>query len=83
MGSFGEAVGSKFNAPIPWRLVKDGQVIYQGIKGQDPYHGNYQPSEGFLSGVLQNGFIEWLGWRPIGNSDSKPKKAQGPKKEKM
>jgi hypothetical protein len=64
-GALGEAVGQKVNAPLPWRLVKDGQVIYQGATGQDPYHGNYKPSEGFLSGVLQNGVIEYLGYRPV------------------
>lgn len=63
-GAFGEAVGSKINAPIPWRLAKDGQVLYQGITGQDPYHGDYKPSEGFLNGVFQGGAIEWLGVRP-------------------
>lgn len=62
-GALGEAIGSKINAPLPWRLVKDGQVIYQGIIGQDPYHGDYKPSEGFMSGVLQGGVIEWLGGR--------------------
>src|SRR5690606_9358805 len=68
-GAIGEAVGSKINAPIPWRLVKDGQVIYQGVKGEDPYHGNYKASNGFLNGVFQGGVIEWLGARP----DSKTK----------
>ena len=57
--------GQKINTPLPWRLVKDAQVLYQGVTGQDPYHGNYKPSNGFLSGVLQGGFIEWLGGRPI------------------
>lgn len=79
-GAVGEAIGSKFNAPIPWRLVKDGQVIYQGVTGQDPYHGNYKPSEGFLSGVLQGGAIEWLGGRPISEPSTKPQKQT--KKEK-
>lgn len=60
-GAFGEAVGTKTNAPLPWRLFKDGQVLYQGITGQDPYHGNYKPSDGFLSGVTQGGVLEWLG----------------------
>lgn len=64
MGALGEAVGSKFNAPVPWRLVKDGQVLYQGITGKDPYHGDYQPSKGFFNGVFQGGAIEWAGWRP-------------------
>lgn len=63
-GALGEAVGSKINAPVPWRLVKDGQVIYQGIIGQDPYHGDYKPSKGFINGVFQGGAIEWLGFRP-------------------
>jgi hypothetical protein len=63
-GAIGESVGQKFNLPIPWRLVKDGMVIYQGITGQDPYHGNYKPSSGFLNGVFQGGAIEWFGYRP-------------------
>jgi DNA repair exonuclease SbcCD ATPase subunit len=81
LGAAGEAIGSKFNVPLPWRLVKDGQVIYQGATGQDPYHGNYKPSEGFWSGVLQGGAIEWLGLRPTGN-DTSGKKEKKPNKEK-
>ena len=64
-GALGEGFGSKLNVPLPWRLVKDGKVVYQGIKGEDPYHANYKPSEGFISGVLQGGIIEWLGYRPL------------------
>jgi hypothetical protein len=63
-GAIGEALGAKFNVPLPWRLIKDGQVIYQGVTGQDPYHGNYKPSTGFMNGVFQGGAIEWLGLRP-------------------
>lgn len=74
-GALGEAVGSKIDFPIPWRLVKDGNVLYQGIKGEDPYHGDYKPSVGFWNGVFQGGLIEWLGLRPnkeiIEDKDSK------------
>lgn len=77
-GAMGEMVGGWFNAPVPWRLVKDGQVIYQGVKGQDPYHGNYQPSQGFFNGVFQGGAIEWLGLRPNPDSQSTtPTKQKG------
>ncbi len=69
-GAIGEAIGSKFNTPLPWRLVKDGRVIYQGVTGQDPYHANYKPSTGFLNGVFQGGAIEWLGLRPEGGAGS-------------
>jgi len=69
-GAIGEAVGSKLNTPLPWRLVKDGVVLYQGVTGQDPYHGNYQASKGFMNGVFQGGFIEWLGGRPDAVSSS-------------
>ena len=71
-GALGEGLGMKLNAPLPWRLVKDGQVVYQGVTGQDPYHGNYQPSNGFLSGVLQGGVIEWAGLRPVDDPATKP-----------
>ena len=64
-GAIGESIGSKLNLPIPWRLVRDGMVLYQGVRGEDPYHGNYKPSVGFWSGVLQGGAIEWMGLRPI------------------
>jgi len=63
-GAWGEMVGSKANAPLPWRLAKDNQVIYQGIKGQDPYHGDYKASSGFANGFFQGGIIEYLGARP-------------------
>src|SRR5690606_17364369 len=70
-GALGEALGSKLNAPIPWRLARDGKSLYQGIKGQDPYHGDYRPSEGFLIGNVQGGVIEWLGGRPLSPSEDK------------
>jgi len=63
-GAFGELAGSKMNAPLPWRLFRDGQVLYQGVTGQDPYSGDYRPSSGFFNGYLQGGVIEYLGWRP-------------------
>ena len=50
--------------------MKDGVVLYQGVTGQDPYHGNYQASKGFMNGVFQGGFIEWLGGRPDAVSSS-------------
>lgn len=80
-GALGEATGSKLNAPLPWRLVKDGQVIYQGVKGQDPYHGNYKPSTGFFNGLLQGGVIEYLGARPSGGGETpKWRKRKNPRK---
>jgi len=63
-GAFGDVAGTKFNFPLPWRLVKDGQVLYQGVTGQDPYNANYKPSIGFANGVFKGGVIEWLGFRP-------------------
>lgn len=63
-GSLGEVVGSKFNLPLPWRLVKDGKVLYQGITGKDPYSGDFSPSQGVWNGIFKGGFIEYLGYRP-------------------
>jgi len=84
-GAFGESVGGKLNAPVPWRLIKDGKVLYQGVKGEDPWHGNYKPSEGFLSGILQGGVIEWLGLRPMPESSQNPQrpKIERPKPQKI
>ena len=65
-GALGESFGGKFNLPLPWRVVKDAQILYQGITGQDPYHGNYKPSTGFFNGVFKGGAIEWFGIRPKG-----------------
>jgi hypothetical protein len=72
-GAFGELVGSKMNAPLPWRLARDGQTLYQGVKGQDPYHGDYRPSSGFFNGYFQGGVIEWLGGRPAHQIEPKEK----------
>lgn len=80
-GALGEMTGMKFNAPLPWRLVKDLQVLYQGIVGQDPYHGNYKPSTGFFNGLLQGGVIEYLGFRPEGSGVT-PKAADTKKQSK-
>lgn len=63
-GSLGEVAGSKFNLPLPWRLVKDGKVLYQGITGKDPYSGDFSPSQGVWNGIFKGGFIEYLGYRP-------------------
>jgi len=63
-GALGEVIGSKLNAPLPWRLVKDGQVLYQGVTGKDPYSGDFTPSEGFWNGIFKGGSIEYLGVRP-------------------
>lgn len=81
-GAIGEAVGSKLNTPLPWRLAKDGVVLYQGVTGKDPYHGNYQASKGFMNGVFQGGFIEWLGGRPdaVSSSSSNSSNKKGFKK---
>lgn len=63
-GALGEVMGSKFNFPLPWRLVKDGQVLYQGVTGKDPYNGDYSPSVGGWNGLFKGGLIEYLGYRP-------------------
>lgn len=80
-GALGEAFGMKVNAPLPCRLFKDGQVLYQGIKGEDPYHGNYKPSNGFMSGVLQGGVLEYFGVpRTVSESSSKTITIKDPEK---
>ena len=64
-GALGEALGQKIGTPLPWRLARDGNELYKGVTGKDPYRGDYSPSIGFTSGVLQGGAIEYLGYRPI------------------
>ena len=78
-GALGEAVGQKLNAPLPWRLVKDGVVLYQGAAGTDPYHGNYKPSNGFMSGILQGGILEFAGVPRSVDSSTKSNKPSRPK----
>lgn len=77
-GALGEAIGSKINTPLPWRLVKDNYVIYQGVTGKDPYHGDYTPSQGFWNGVFQGGAIEFVGLRPAKNEEPNNKKKNKP-----
>lgn len=77
-GKLGEAVGSIFGVPVPWRLVRDGQAIWLGLKGEaQPLPP--QPSKSFWSGALKAGFVDYLGLRPkddeSGTGPGKPHKA--------
>ena len=72
-GELGRTSGKYFDTPIPWRLVKDIDNIKRGLNGIPEYKSNYQVN-GFLNGVYQGGFIEYLGQRP--DNFIEPKESQ-------
>lgn len=72
-GELGRTSGKYFDTPIPWRLVKDIDNIKRGLNGLPEYKSNYQVN-GFLNGVYQGGFIEYLGQRP--DNFIEPKESQ-------
>lgn len=82
-GQFGEGLGNNFGVPVPWRLVRDGQNIWLGASGGEPYRIDGK-SNTFLSGALKAGLVDYAGGRPEGEeeeegggSGKKPQKKAG------
>jgi hypothetical protein len=72
MGQVGEAIGSTLSFPAPWRIVRDVQQVYQGIRGQQPYAVDTQTSPDFVSGFLKAGMMDYIGLRDRWMGDQKP-----------
>lgn len=66
-GKVGKLVGSIFGAPTPWRLVRDGQQIWQGANGEEPYKVDNSPSETFWQGYFKGGMVDYAGYAPKSN----------------
>jgi hypothetical protein len=60
MGKIGEAVGGILNAPVPWRMVRDGQNIWLGATGQEPYKISNKPTTSFFEGAFKAGMIDYI-----------------------
>jgi len=57
-------------APVPWRMVRDGDQILTGIKGGEPYRVNNSIPETFMQGATKGGVFDWLGITPHGEDKS-------------
>lgn len=60
LGKVGEVVGGVLGTPVPWRAVRDGQNIWLGAKGEQPYKISSQPPKGFFEGLFRGGFIDYI-----------------------
>lgn len=60
----GKLVGSMFGAPTPWRLIRDGQQIWQGANGEEPYRVDNTKPETFWQAYFKGGMIDYLGHAP-------------------
>lgn len=68
-GQLGEVVGSTIGVPIPWRLVRDGQQIWQGVRGDEVYRVDGAPAQSFMQGYLKAGLFDYLGLAPKHDRD--------------
>lgn len=63
-GKYGEAVGNKFNAPVPYRTIRDIVELSQGFASLVPGSGIsrhvpvYTKPRSFMQGFLERGFLE-------------------------
>ena len=55
----GKFVGSLFGAPVPWRLLRDGQQIWAELTGGEAYKVDTTPSETFWQAALKGGMIDY------------------------
>ena len=55
----GVALGQFFNAPTPWRLVRDIESIYRGVTGK-PQRARSPKPKGFVEGFFTYGMINYL-----------------------
>ena len=71
MGKAGELMGSSIGSPIPWRLVRDGQQVWEGVTGKEVYAVNNNPSLGLMEGYFKGGMIDYLGIAPSSEDKSR------------
>ena len=68
LGKMGEAAGNSFGIPLPWRLARDGQNIWLGATGQEPYKVSTD-SKSLMEGALKNGMIDYIEWNVNGRQN--------------
>jgi hypothetical protein len=69
-GQAGQLVGSSIGNPIPWRLVRDGQQIWVGATGGEPYAINPASPNTFAEGYFKGGLVDYLGYAPTSEDKS-------------
>jgi len=70
-GQAGQLVGASIGNPIPWRLVRDGQQLWVGATGGEPYAVNPSKPTTFMEGYLKGGFVDYLGYAPQSEDKTK------------
>jgi len=60
----GKLAGSTIGSPVPWRLVRDGDQLWTGITGGEPYKVNSSKPETILQGYLKAGMLDYMGYAP-------------------
>ena len=69
MGKIGEAVGGILNAPVPWRAIRDGQNIWLGATGQEPYKISNKPTTSFFEGAFKAGLVDYIRNNPTNKNN--------------
>ncbi len=69
MGKIGEAVGGILNAPVPWRAIRDGQNIWLGATGQEPYKISNKPTTSFFEGAFKAGLVDYIKNNPANKNN--------------
>jgi len=67
---FGKVVGSIFGAPLPWRLIRDGDQLLTGAMGGEPYKVNNKPPKTFFEGFIKGGMSDYIMTRKKGEKQS-------------
>lgn len=68
--ALGALLNSSIGNPIPWRLVRDGQQIWTGATGGEPYAINPVTPKSFGEGFLKGGMFDYLGLAPVSEDKS-------------
>ena len=66
----GVLLNSSIGNPIPWRLVRDGQQIWVGATGGEPYSVNPIAPKTFVEGFLKGGMFDYMGLAPTSEDKS-------------
>ena len=57
---FGTLLNSSIGSPLPWRLVRDGQQLWAGATGGEPYVVSKEKPKDFFEAYLKGGMIDFF-----------------------
>jgi hypothetical protein len=78
-GKSEEALGkvgqlNPLGAPVPWRLIRDGDQIITGINGGEPYRVTNDIPQTIMQGGMKGGMFDYFGVAPHSGVYKKPTK---------